>query len=1048
MRSRFDVMITSAVCLTILSAGAAAQYPFGFADVPGGGVDDPVIQVGASVGPNLGRSFRLDEAFANQSYRFDPSTSSFRLHQTLPSIPANASGANQFIRIQFPFDVTRVHFKKSLMKNDASLAATSFLTPNLTITDETGAHVPGIATTNGENVFERAIDNQPGFPAWLNAQGQNQLLGKRVFTYIASTGDQDVNTLSAFGGSAAAPQTSNLQEIRVRLHEIGGIVINGFWVLRVGSGANPPPPTLTAITPTLPKTPPLFEDGKLVVEPFTSFIVDYSEPVVPESVGFSAEQITDLNAVNPPIPWLYNGNAAPIPNPEHLSIAIFPNFRIAAGGPSVPTLSMPFDVRPINPNNYASYRVIPLIDLTSHSDVTLAGLAVSQNPPGGFVKSAATSLYDVAFDDTTAAASATFRVGSGGVLTNVTVSPQTIYFASSDGDGIGAVNLDGNGFETNDPSTDRLLILTNNMQVAACPLGSFLLGCNQNTFGDATAQNPIGIGGNPIALGGPTPVPGVNEGSTGSTASPVFAPFPPGFETLSRDSLGDARLVAAHTGSVGDASVGDFLDKVFFDGLNPWVGLGAHRSAVVPGLVVAQNSISDPPVPNPPPLRLPVGLPPVEAVFQQQAPTVPAFVIAGDEVWSNSDDPRARVLLLPNPLSPLAGDRLPTFAKNGPSFQTFSAPVEYAARQQIGNFLYLTDRDNDVVTVVNSNRMSVLDTIELPDPEQIAISPNQKQLYVTNFGDDSLSIVDTDPWSPFFHQEVNRLATGAGPRAVAAQPDNEDILVGNLLGDSVSIFVAPSQMLRKTLTQNVKRPWDIVATPRHVLTGFQSAVYFAFIGNLGTGDVVVYESGPSGLGADDVRWKVEAPAPFLDPRGMTYDPGTYPGSTTPLPGGIFLTHRDPSTGAAMVSRIAWTTQLPAGGIVAPGTPGLDRKFQIVLQWGGAANPINPGTDQTPQDVVLADFNTTDFFSYAPTAEQTNLGVIATTPSSSSLGANNRHPYRLTGPTVVPAWRPDRMYVSFPLDQRILVLDPSSSGVVLNSIDGAPGPGTLATFFDS
>src|SRR5690606_35779761 len=153
---------------------------------------------------------------------------------------------------------------------------------------------------------------------------------------------------------------------------------------------------------------------------------------------------------------------------------------------------------------------------------------------------------------------ASFRTSGGRAWTNAPVSPQALYFTPLTGSGVGVVNLDGNGFETNSPSVERIVLCTNAAQLFC---SSWIFGCHKNVFGDPSAQSPVGLGGNPTSLGGPTPVPGVNEGSVGTTANGGASNglYPPGFETVVRNSKGKSRLVQSPVvGSVGDMQVGDF----------------------------------------------------------------------------------------------------------------------------------------------------------------------------------------------------------------------------------------------------------------------------------------------------------------------------------------------------------------------------------------------------------------------------------------------------------------------------------------------------------
>jgi YVTN family beta-propeller protein len=1097
--------ISNALLVGLLAAPTALGGG-GFADKPGGGLNDPIIEVSGSIGPNQGAVFSLTEAQANANYKFDTTTGAMGTVNAMPLIPGQANGANQFIRIKFPIKINAKKARKSIMKRTVDTAATFNLTPNVQITDQNGNPLAGIPTINGRNVDNVNIANNPGFPAWLDPNnGKNLLLGKNVFAYIATLPtDEDVNSIAAFGNDATADTVENaITEVRVRIVEVNKKTINGFWVLKFDDGTGQPrtlgaqPLTVSGITPKSPVSPPTFVtvngNPVQVVESFSRYVVTFSEPVIPQSVGFSAAQVEKYNASNPLIPLLYNANSGFVPNPDNLLVPLYPNFQISASPNGIQNFRVPFDVRPINPNNLSEFIIDPILELPGNVDVTLTVLRSTTNvnntndPNNPTVSSAATSLYNEAFDDANSS-STIFRTNKGRAFTNAPVAPQVIYYTALSGTGIGAINLDGNGFETNDPATARILLLSNQAQVCSCATGfsipgTYLLGCNPNTFGDpgTVAGNPpvvspptapIGLAGNPVGhLGGPTPVPGINEGSTGSTANVnnPFGIFPKGFETVVKNSDGNARLARSPlVGAIGDVQVGDFLDTLFFDTLNPVAVNALHASLL--GTALNRNSISDPPVPNPPPLRLPVGLQPLDIVFSKQSLLKPSLVIEGDEVFPAEPitcNPLApsfsQLLLVENPINPLAGERLPTFAHDGPGTQSFGPAVTFGSRQQIGNFLYVTDRNSGELKILNSNNFAVIDKLKLPDPEGLGMSPDNKRIYVSNYGDDTVSIVGTDPFGPFFHSEINRIKVGNGPRAVSVQPDGEDVFVANYLGNTVSILDPKTQTVRKMLTEaSVKRPWDIVLSPRQLISGWQAGIYFGYIASQQTGKVVIYESGPSGatgIGADSIRWEGEGE--FTDIKGMTFDPGTFPGASAGVAGGVYVTHRDTNTGLAMVSRLCFSSQLPSAGAFPPvpppssvlNAPGIiQRHFTVVSTIGGPLVPLSQqlnfgGQDQAPYDVALADITANEFFSSTPQLIQTNYGSFTGLQSLAAFSINNKSPLRISNGAPLPTTAPDRMYVSFPGDSRIEVFDPNATSLKLNSIQGAVVAGNLTTYFD-
>ena len=199
MGFRLQILFSTAA-LTVATPFLAYAGKYGFADKPGGGKNDPIIEVAASVAPNDGARVSLTPDQANAAYGFvlaTPATpvGSYTVTSTPPVIPQDAAGANQVISIRFPFKISSSKVAKTIMKNKASLASTSFLTPNVTITDENGFHVPGIATIKGKDVFGPKRSNDPDFPTWLAPNGKNltsqgDLTGHADLRFDLSTGNK------------------------------------------------------------------------------------------------------------------------------------------------------------------------------------------------------------------------------------------------------------------------------------------------------------------------------------------------------------------------------------------------------------------------------------------------------------------------------------------------------------------------------------------------------------------------------------------------------------------------------------------------------------------------------------------------------------------------------------------------------------------------------------------------------------------------------------------------------------------------------------------
>jgi DNA-binding beta-propeller fold protein YncE len=743
--------------------------------------------------------------------------------------------------------------------------------------------------------------------------------------------------------------------------------------------------------------------------------------------------------------------------------------------------------------------------------------------------------------------SRTFRVGFDDkkVYVNAPVAPQALVLAYSSG-GLGVLDLAGTGYNTNRPGgsaenegyenylevstflSPALTGFTNNFNWGGD--GSVAGGDHVRAFGLLSryvaggaanglppgTESELAVGGL-IGTGPLTPVPGINEGSSG-------------YETLVRTGItggnpaSSSQVLApvSKVGVVRDVEIGEFLDTIYFDADNLFASPQRHRSFNTPVLgSLDNNSIADPPLPNPPPLRFPVGLPHTAVVFDQSDLTRAPFLIEGTQVFKNSepmwfDDgtgvPSTAAVRQVNgliQLNPTANDsngsafdkpHLPKsgfaspfvgpgggtgttitkYVMTGPAPRTATAgavilatlnaaspgnydsggivaPV-YQSRQQIGNFLFVADGVNKKLHALNSNTMEVLQSLSLPDPYGLGLSHDLATLYVSNEGDDSLSVVDADPTSDSFMTERKRIPVGSGPRSVTVTPDNEDVFVCNFSGSSISIVDVPNSQVRKTLTQGgLDQPWDVAIGMREgaAMPSFQSGTYHAYISNFGGDNVLVFQSGPSGLagiGYDSIVGAVKPNEPpqagsptFLEmfqPRGICYDP------VAPTPDGFgqtvgcFVAHKD-QNGRAVVTRIAYTKDtspgVDHGTMSGQGSFGAT-VFEVTQQYVSTFTGV-------AYDVALPDFNrdrleNEDFGSFY------NLFNAGCTPKSvPSLPRNSKYPLADNlNPlfTNGPRWEPDRLYLS--VGGKLLEVFDLDTGTHLKTITTPQDVSVIGSYF--
>jgi YVTN family beta-propeller protein len=724
---------------------------------------------------------------------------------------------------------------------------------------------------------------------------------------------------------------------------------------------------------------------------------------------------------------------------------------------------------------------------------------------------------------------------------NAPVSPQALYLAYTSG-GAGVLDLSGTGYNTNKPGGAQLNTLFKNYLEVSRYLpptltgalskfnftfnGSFEDGDHFRAFGILGRYTSGGSLGTPpgtesewaiggaISTGSGTPTAGINEGSSGYETL-VFSGFIEGNTATSTAILTDDDDVSI----VRDMQVGDFLDRVYFDPENSYATPQRHRTYNTPQQgAIPNNTIADPPFPNPPPLRFPVGLPHTAVIFDQSDLTKAPTIIDGNEVFAADgfelyDDGTGQGGGAPNatngfiqlnpeanesntssfdvPPLPRAGFNTffafntgaaatPKFVQTGPMPRTATAgavilatlnanapgsadsgglvPPIYQSRQQIGNYLFVADGVNRKVHALNSNTMELIQSVSLPDPYGMGLSPDLDRLYVSNEGDDTLSIVDADPLSLTFMTELKRIPVGSGPRAVTVDPDNEDVFVLNYLANTITIVDVNSATVRKTLSQNgINRPHEMACGMRESLggPGFSSGTYHGYISNFSGNNVLVYQSGPSGIGGigfDEIVGQVRPNEPptaqvfkdMFQPRGIVYDPNA------PLDGfsstvGAFVAHKD-ENGKGVVTRVTYTKDL------LPGQQVFNQGNFLSIGFGGAifeatAQYLSTFPASAAYSVALPDYNRKRFEDH-DFATYFNLLNAGATPkqvppfarNSKFPLADNILPAYLNG----PRWDPDRLYLS--LSGKVIEVFDISTGAHLKTITTPRDVSVMTSYF--
>jgi hypothetical protein len=732
-----------------------------------------------------------------------------------------------------------------------------------------------------------------GFPGVLaNFTGSNQLVSPQTIVFVADD-DGDLTTYDTFSPSreinmrmsTAVKSTAGQPLIRQALAS----TTLGTDTLKPEVATTPPPNTSPVISPG---------QGDTDVDPLTDVRVEFTEAIQPTSLG-------SLPTGTPPVP----------------SAAMSLQF-----GPSAATVSVPFTVFPVSVFDLSTYRLNPAFNFPGEGPPSqecgvFNTVTVIVNP-GQFVDLAPTPNPNLL------GATTDFSTGEGPGLVNAPVTPDTIYVGRSGAvPGLSVVDLNGFGQSTGNPTFST-----------ATPVveGNSNFPNNPNVRLQGALLRPA------LAPGTCT----INGGSAG-----VF--------TLTVDSsLQDLVLRAPMLASIGDMMLGHALDRTFnngpapfgcqanggnfcaFDGkkiINP-VANGFSMIPVQTGQVNgvigvgAENLGCWAPHPNPPPLVFPPIC--VSPFINGQEPT------SVDSI--NPPPPNGTGAGLTNLLAPgtyfgdpvhnippsglLTPEQNTYFEGPGIPLPTITPCAPYMVRQQVGHFLYIVDRLQHEIVVVNSNRMTIIDRIPLPDPTSLAMSPNLNLLAVSNQLGNLVTFIDIDPASSTFHQVVHETVVGTLPRGLAWDPLNEDILVCNEIESTVSILSAANLEVRKVVSSQLNLPFDVAITPRQLCWGFNRYVYFGYILNR-NGSVAMFESGPNtvnGWGYDNVIGI--ATSTFQNPKAIQPDPDD-------LRSAVWIAHEGPIN--------------PQNG--QPGQLGIPALSKLVIQSGtNGIIPLNINIFLTPQ----------------------------------------------------------------------------------------------------
>jgi YVTN family beta-propeller protein len=107
------------------------------------------------------------------------------------------------------------------------------------------------------------------------------------------------------------------------------------------------------------------------------------------------------------------------------------------------------------------------------------------------------------------------------------------------------------------------------------------------------------------------------------------------------------------------------------------------------------------------------------------------------------------------------------------------------AYDSVNERIYVTNFGDDTVSVIDITTNTVIDTIPIGVvPFDIAYSPDNQRIYVTNVGDDTVSVINTTTNTV----DPTQITVGSAPYGIAYDLVSDRMYVANSLDETVSVI--------------------------------------------------------------------------------------------------------------------------------------------------------------------------------------------------------------------------------------------------------------------
>ncbi len=126
---------------------------------------------------------------------------------------------------------------------------------------------------------------------------------------------------------------------------------------------------------------------------------------------------------------------------------------------------------------------------------------------------------------------------------------------------------------------------------------------------------------------------------------------------------------------------------------------------------------------------------------------------------------------------------------------TFSSPIAISLNDRL---IWVVNPGDDSVSVIRPDNNTRLAKIAVGDePQSVALTPNGQYAYVANAAGNSVTVIQiSDPaWGTFSAAVVSTLTTGAEPWNVVTSPDGKRVFVANSAQDTITVINAATRAI-------------------------------------------------------------------------------------------------------------------------------------------------------------------------------------------------------------------------------------------------------------